>query len=573
MTTRLRRLLRTLVFATVLLSRLAGAQTNAPAGASPDAEAYRVSDFSIQSRWAGAIPVPLQKGDLWTPEKQSQVMTAIKAAFADEPSQNNLLKQSGEIGVFYVDVVEEKDEATRTVKLTFRPLKVNLSLTKLGDNVLPIPRSPLATRYQAVPTPLLAFNPNFGMTYDRAFGTAIGGSVQSDLLTLADTLKGRTVSPSDQHLDLSLNGARSFDTFYRAHAGLGYSWRRLEDDLQEVSFAADYDGTKEPIAAQTLTEHSGGAAAGATLRIAPHTRLTFNTGFRHAEEEIENVAAPNRITTEIQPNRLLSESLLPRPIGGFLRATIWEDNGWSDRGLGSHQRLATRIGYAREFAIAPNQTIGLELLTGAGKSWGNEPASRRFFGGNSSSQFLYDPVSSSDLVAMPTGPLIRSFGENQAVGGGGAGGGDGYWHVNLNLTFPIRSWSFPLIPQEDEIRRMLKNGINVSGRNLLVAYLKNQGLTPEEARAEASRTLDVIRPATEFIIEEANLYAIKPLLMFDAGGLSGAGRDAAWTAAGAGVQLTIVTARFELGYMHTLNGQTTGDRGNVFCRLFFQTLF
>jgi hypothetical protein len=61
--------------------------------------------------------------------------------------------------------------------------------------------------------------------------------------------------------------------------------------------------------------------------------------------------------------------------------------------------------------------------------------------------------------------------------------------------------------------------------------------------------------------------------MFDAAGLSGGGRDSTWLAAGGGVQLTIVTARLELGYMHTLRGPVDDDRGNFFARLIFQNLF
>jgi len=159
------------------------------------------------------------------------------------------------------------------------------------------------------------------------------------------------------------------------------------------------------------------------------------------------------------------------------------------------------------------------------------------------------------------------------TGGGGARGGNGFWHVNLNLTIPIRRFSFPLIPADPDVRGMLRNGINVSGRNFLISSLKQQGLCREDAVAEADRTLNEIRPATEFIIDEANFYSVKPLLMFDVGGLSGAGQDATWTAAGGGVQLTIVTARFELGYMHTLSGPAFGDRGNLIVRLVFQNLF
>ncbi|CAN5786805.1 hypothetical protein BH20VER1_BH20VER1_24400 [soil metagenome] len=62
--------------------------------------------------------------------------------------------------------------------------------------------------------------------------------------------------------------------------------------------------------------------------------------------------------------------------------------------------------------------------------------------------------------------------------------------------------------------------------------------------------------------------------MFDAAGLSdrhGAGET--WFASGAGLQLTLITARLEAGYLHSLSGPTFGHRGNAFVRLTFQNLF
>ena len=61
--------------------------------------------------------------------------------------------------------------------------------------------------------------------------------------------------------------------------------------------------------------------------------------------------------------------------------------------------------------------------------------------------------------------------------------------------------------------------------------------------------------------------------MLDAGGLHGNGGSETWLAAGGGVQLTIVIAKFETGYMHTVSGPTFGSRGNTFFRLVFQNLF
>jgi len=110
---------------------------------------------------------------------------------------------------------------------------------------------------------------------------------------------------------------------------------------------------------------------------------------------------------------------------------------------------------------------------------------------------------------------------------------------------------------------------------MLTAALKKEGMSPGEAEKKAVGILDEVRPATYFIIEQANLFSIKPLLMFDAAGMTRSGDRTrnTWLAAGGGVQVTIVIAKFEFGYMYTLSGPTFGNRGNVFGRLVFQNLF
>src|SRR5688572_4451218 len=127
------------------------------------AAGYKVSSFEVKGRWLGAFPLPLKAGDVWSVEKQSEVLNAIRAALSGEDTADFLVGQQGEARVFYVDVLEIKDDAAGTVKLVFRPFNVRVSLAKLGDNTLPIPRSPFATHYSAVPAPLLALKPTVGM--------------------------------------------------------------------------------------------------------------------------------------------------------------------------------------------------------------------------------------------------------------------------------------------------------------------------------------------------------------------------------------------------------------------------
>ncbi len=553
--------------------------------------ALRVGEVTVAGRWAGGVKLPLATGDVLTPAKLFEAMEALEATVTADTLQGYGLRSKGEIGVLYIDVdfATNAPSKSRTVDITFRPYYIHFSLVKMGDNVLPIPRSPHPTFYENVPRPLLALKPIVGVSYDRAFGTALGAAVETDLLNFSDPARLSPAPEPDRHLDLSLQGARALEeAYHREEAGLRYHVRQDAHALQEFNFSAGYHGAKEPLGDLDHARRTGYGGAGLAWHLANNTRLAIDTGYRYNADELSG--PPGFLATQSsaheQFNRLLFDTI-PRPIYGFLRTAVWEDNGWRNGGAGSYQRLAGRVGYAKEIPIADNQTLGLELVAGAGKVWGNAPTQSRFFGGNSPGQFLYDSPASSTLLTMPAGPLLRSFGEGQAGlrTGGGVRGGDAFWHVNLNLTFPIRFFSRALIPNEltdleDEngnptsLKQLLRRQIDVTGPSMLAATLVQEGLRDKEADAKAQHILEEIKPATHYIIDDANLYAIKPLLMFDAAGLSGSGGSGqTWLAAGGGLQLTIVTAKLEAGYMHTLSGPTFGRRGNIFFRLVFQNLF
>ena len=130
--------------------------------------------------------------------------------------------------------------------------------------------------------------------------------------------------------------------------------------------------------------------------------------------------------------------------------------------------------------------------------------------------------------------------------------------------------SFPVT-----IKQILRSQIDRTGPNMLAITLENQGPSPAEAEARAAEVFDEIKPATTFIIDYAALYSVKPLVMLDVAQLFGGNGvpDRLWVAAGAGIQLTVVTAKLEAGYMHTVSGPTYGPKGNFFARLVFQSLF
>ena len=551
----------------------------------------RVRYVKVEGRWAGNIQLPLAAGDKLTREKVSASMSTLRDAITSRSNVNYGLRSKGEVGVLYIDVKFDTtlaDAQAGTVGVIFRPYYIDISLVRMGNNVLPIPRSPWPTFYKNVPEPLLALNPTIGLSYDRTFGSAISASLGGDLAPL---FGGSQTADRTHQLNLRAEGTKSLEeSFYRANGGISYVLNSSSSSfLQELAFSADYDGVKEPLGGSEHSRHAGVADLGAKLKLAPNTYLSINAGFRHTSDSFldGDTSLETNTNANEQTARLLLDTI-PPSINGFLRAALWEESGWPNGSADSYQRFVTRLGYEKEIALAPNQTIGIEIVAGGGATAGNSPDYARFFGGNAPGQFLYDNPNSTTLRNMPSGPLIRSLGENEARLAGANGraiGGDTFWHVNLNVTIPIRAWSMPLIPNELtdipgadgnplSIKQLLRRQIDVTGPSMLAAVLQQQGLSADEAARKAKSILQEVTPAARFIIDEANLYSIKPLLMLDAAGLSGEGASSeTWLAVGGGVQLTVVTAKFEAGYMRTVSGPTFGQQGNAFVRLVFQNLF
>ena len=536
----------------------------------------------IEGRWSKGIQLPLKPGDILTSDNLSAAMHALRDAMTADSNINIGFRSKGEVGVFYlapkfdtspeVDANGNAQAAGRTVGVILQPFYLDVSLVQVGDNILPLPRSAFPTFYQNVPKLLLALNPTIGLSYDRAFGSAISASLATDLT---------------RQFQVHADATKSFEeTFYRAKSGLTYALQRDDGWLRQFSVSADFDGGREPLAGRTHKHESGVATLGLQLRVAPNTRLALDAGYRRTDDNFDAPLTSTRATANQQIGRLMLDSI-PRGITGFVRAAIWEESAWQTTGSGnSYQRFVGRLGYEKEIRIAENQTIGIELLGGGGIAASGTPAFARFYAGNAPGQFLYD--SPDSLTTMPGGPILRSFGENEAHlrnSNGLAVGGRDFWHVNLNVTIPIKPWSRSLIPNESTdipdingnsltIKQLLSRQIDVTGPSMLAAVLKHEGMSQSEANVRAKEILDEVSPAARFIINDANIFSVKPIVMFDAAGLSDRdGASETWLAAGGGVQLTVVIAKLEVGYMHTISGPTFGHDGNAFVRLVFQNLF
>jgi len=270
-------------------------------------------------------------------------------------------------------------------------------------------------------------------------------------------------------------------------------------------------------------------------------------------------------------------------------------------------------------------TIGVEALFGGGRAWGRVPEYARFFGGNAGRNFLYEAPDSPTLSALPDGPLLRGVGQKTGgVSGTGRNlrGGTTYWHFNLNVGIPVPAWSRPLIPAEalvpdagscaacSSIKGTLKRQV-AGGKEIFIQAIAFQRLseelktdltlerddpeaplTPEEearlSRAEAAlaasamavqpeadQLWEEITPLTNFIADHANFYSVKPLFMFDAARLWSPDGVHSPTrfGVGGGLQLDVVTARLQIGYVHNARRGPGDGRGNFTLRLFFRNSF
>jgi hypothetical protein len=571
-------------------SQLAIVDTTQPLRPLP-AAGLKVRYVRVEGRWADRVKLPLAPGDELTAEKVSQAMEALAAAINASSAKSYGFASKGEIAVLRIDVTYDQSEGAEpsTVGVIFHPLYLHFSLAKVGDSVIPIPRSNLPTFYENVPEPLLALRPAFGVISDRAFGTAITGSINTDVLKLPSVVAGTPPTDSARSLDLHAEGALSFDeSLYRANVGIRFSDGTAYSLLRDWHARFDYDAVREPLGNGVHTDRSSLVGIGGTLKLAPTTRLSLDAtyGWTRDTQSAEGATPAVDTTGHTEINRVMLDAL-PPPIYGFFRAALWQDNTWLSGNDDRYQRLVGRVGYVKDIPIRDNVAVGLEVIAGAGWLWGTAPNYATFFAGNAVGQFMYDAVSAPTLQLMPIGPILRSMGQGQGGVGTVAGavlGGERFSHFNLTLALPIPAWSSPLIPNESldiqkpdgtpfTLKDMIERQVDVSGPSLLSATLQRQGMTKPEADRESEAVLGEIRPAVHYVVRDANLYAVKPTLMFDAAHLSGNGGTSNWVAAGVGIQVIVVTAKLEVGYMRTLSGPTFGDRDNLFVRLIFQNLF
>ena len=473
----------------------------------------------------------------------------------------------------------------------------------------------------------------------------------------------------DTKLLLRLRGLKSLtERYYDTATELNFSRTKPLNWLQDAGVDIGFAASRVPQGEDDYFRNAAWVDFNTDLRLrnSPVKLIELGGGYRWSRNQLfsgDGSFAPQINTESALRVRALADGMIAK---GLTRAAVWyESNNFADA-PGSYRRFAALAGYGKEFVISRKKhfheisppelgrpcwtsypdakpgearknesTIGVEVLAGAGRTWGDVPGYARFFGGSPSGQFLYDELSARTVTRFPFGPVLRSLGKNE--GGIEAGnitlGGTSYWHANVNVSIPVPGWSRPLIPHEwvavssmregDEefqghapaganicrdLKATIKTLVSVSGVNLMVSQQARDQLTdqekndlrlvnrpnrtPEEERrlqaatealAAAKRKVqpeieslfrNEILPITDFIADYANIFAVKPLLLFDVAHLGPAGFNTPTRyGAGGGIQLDIVMARFEFGYVAALN-RTPGDpRGHAFGRLVLRRLF
>lgn len=560
-------------------------------------------------------------GKIYSGALHDQAVDKVDEALTNEANQS-FEEQAGIIGgahsnsttgasFLYITKCVEIDVAAKSVDVIVKVLFLRSDIKDLATNILPLPRSLNPSFYDKMPAVLRAFNPLMDVSYDRRTGPVPSLKLSTNLLALKPLLKGEETPNPTTRLDFTFSGQKALSNrFFQTFTDLKLIKERPGQLLEQIDFAGAFSAEDQPLGA--LRQTNSGLHLSGQVKFRPRLGLLNSIYLQGKFDRITNKVfeqAGRQITREKDNTGGFRAIVDGRAWKGFTRLGIWFETTSASKSSIRYKRLAGLAGYEREFGSG-TQTLGLEAVVGGGRVWGSVPLYARFFGGNNVGNFLYDAPDSPAITAFPVGPLLRSYGKTEATVPSAMLdniGGRSYWHANLNLAIPVRAWSLRLIPDEDvegvnpetglpqvlKLNEMLENfTINTAKNSLtdtlmddIIVELMKQDptLTEDEATKRAMviaapRAAKLIErevaPTMRFISRHANLYAVKPMFMFDASYLRGtAGEARRRFAAGGGIQLVMVVARAEIGYMRSLPSFTGESKGNFVFRLTFQNIF
>ncbi len=551
---------------------------------------FTVRSVSIMGRW---VPEKLKTRvneliGVGGPFSDSRV-SAAQALISEElkASENHFPPQlSGAVAVSFITVTYcAVADAPAEVAVIIYPRYTRIDLFNIGNNFLPVPRSPKPTFYEKVPPVLLAFSPIIGFNNDRRFGPSIAVQTVTDLLHVTDLSKGS----KKIKLNVGIEARKSFTTdFYNFGGGLELTQPAVSGKGLGWGLGMNFLNKAQPLGKGKYNYKNfkvEGALQGSVKL--PFIKTYFAGGSLYNLTDVFDTL-PSKSAQNSEKGFglfLFTDGFVKKNFG---RLGLWFNYGLPKESKTSYQRLSAKIAYGTSLKTKKDshQTFEVEAIAGSGFAWGGVPVYSQFYAGNTATNFLYDPIGTTRNDAMPEGPIVRSIGEKEGTlfpSSGRIKGGTSYWHLNLNFSIPIQRWSRPLIPAilinettgatlQTKLKSLAKGSAEAG---VSLDLIDNKGF-PENAQTDSLAERIVakeILPMIEFVTDRANVFAFKPVLLFDVAGIRQAGIGRTWVGAGAGFQLTIVIARLQAGYMHTVYPSSETSKGNFFLQLVFQNFY
>jgi len=533
--------------------------------------------------------IPLKPNTIYSPDVLSSSQAAIAQRLSSDENNNaaRVFSTFGYVSVRVVDsCVQVVDPAVcrrdmqkdQCADVTFFAHAIRLMRFNQAGPILPVPRSPFSTYFSGVPRSLLILNPALKVEHDNRTGTTPGVGLKTDFSDIARILRHEDSANHTLEATGAANLSRSLEhNFYNAEETFDLKKSWPDSTLQSLTLHVEQSNAKQPLGAES--DSTSREAAG--LRANIHLKNFYlHDGYFWAGGTASRHAVPQS-AGEIDTSEAAGSAamLLDGAIAQTtFRAGLWL-NGASPNNQKNYQQLAFFSGLYKDLLVKPNQAFGLQVLSAYGHTWGTPAQYAQFFAGNNESNFLYDSPDALLLGGAPS-PLVRSFGKTEAgLAGISPVGGSSYWNVSTTLTIPIPGLSKPLIPDmmitdDTSLKKALKNASTVSAVSFIQAALVQQGVPAKEAQKQAKTMVArEIAPPVNYIADNANIYSLKPLLLFDVAQIDGAGGSRHFDSAGGGFEFMIVNFAFQAGYARTLNSQPSDRKRNVFLSLQFRNIF
>lgn len=557
---------------------------------------YTVQSVKINARW---VSPSLQRKveqivGLGQPFKPTNVFAGkivVENEIIKNEGQLKLWSLKGSTSVLYIysqscDV--STDSLQKQVAVEISPYYLRIDLLNLGNNILPVPKSAKPSIYNQVPILLKVTEPFVTFSTDRQYGPAMGIITNTDLLHLPGN-KPKKGKDSLVSANLNVAGRKSFnEAFYSVGSQLELNQPVYTDSTLGWNFALQWAKSLLPWGTgQNNTDQwnlRGGLQGVTKMRL--FSKWAVGAGARFTENSYSALHGSEPAHNE--KGWQLYALADGKPGKSFTRMGIWFDGAIpnANDNINNYQRLVSRVGYSQFLGSGHNSAL-IEAVAGVGYTWGMPPIYSQFVAGNSNHNFLYEPMISIRNRSMQNGPIVRSLGENEGglkIVNGSSIGGSAFWHLNLNFSIPIASWAKPLIPditlsdegeESSTLRSKLKGTANMAASGIALDLVANHGYSDDAADSVANAIVDKdIRPTINYLSDRANIYSIKPILLFDVGHLSDhtlPGKT--FTAAGIGLQMTVVIARLEVGYMRTLSPSDYNSTGNFFLHFVLQNFY